>query len=145
MKVQQAEQLDTKVKLLPSTLKKIDNLQQRLELMLEVVRKELVHIKCLHENKSKRFCEQAIQKALRSKRLSDAKVQRYFREYELWQKQKLQKPRTEEEQVFVKAVEKGLKAQKEEMIYARKCAQEKLQLQVSEHLQKIESWYPPIL
>ena len=108
--VQQAQQSNVRAKPLPSTLKRIESMQKRLELMLEIVQKDLAHAKCLQEHRNKKIYERCFQKTLHSKRLSDARAQRYFQDYELQQKLKLQKARTEEEQIFAKAFKRGLKA-----------------------------------
>ncbi len=136
---QQRQQFDLVTK---PALKKIGDMQRRLELMSEVVQKDLVHAKCLQEYKKKKFYEQCVRKTLHSKRLADARAHRYFHEYEIQQKLKLQQARTQEEQIFIKAVEGRLRSQNEELRCTQRCANEKLQSQISKQLEVMECWYP---
>ena len=139
LRLKQMRQFVPPSKPLPFALKKMETVRKKLEAMSELVKKDLAHAKYLQEQKDKKFCEQQIQKSLHSRRLAEARAQKYFRDYEVQLKRQLQQPRTKEEQVFVKAFESGLKLKNEEKRRAQKCADERLHHEISQQLEKLEN------
>ena len=69
--------------------------------------------------------QRAVRTQLQSRRQATARARRYFRDYELELKRKLQKKRTSEEQVFRQVFEDGLALLREREREVRKFAREK--------------------
>lgn len=142
MRQKQIHALSKSEPTLPSTvLKKIEGMQQKQHAMLKMVQKDLTHAKCYRECQNKRYCEQYVRLSVQSKRLATARAHRYFREYELQLRSKLQNARTREEQTLIKAFESGLKLQKDNQRVAEKYAKERqflLESKVCEHVETME-------
>ena len=76
---------------------------------------------------------------LEAKRQATARARRYFRDYELELKAKLQKKRTNEELVFRRAFEDGLALLKEREREVRKMAKEKKEQQTERLRRDLEA------
>ena len=76
---------------------------------------------------------------LEAKRQATARARRYFRDYELELKAKLQKKRTNEELVFRRAFEDGLVLLKEREREVRKMAKEKKEQQTERLRRDLEA------
>ena len=89
--------------------------------------------------------KQAVLTSIRTKRQATARARRYFSDYELRLKAKLQRKRTREEQVFKRAFEDGLELQRERVREMKKFAKERQEAnakQQQEKLEAMENLYP---
>lgn len=126
----------------PTISRKIQSMHQKQHTMLQLIKKDLAHAKSMQECQDRLHCQQLVKRTLHAKRQAAARAHRYFQDYELSLKSKLQKARTQEEQVFVKAVDDGLKCQKELTRAARRDAKERklmLEDQICMQLEAMEN------
>lgn len=109
---------------------------------MQIVQRDLAHVRCLQETQDKRYYEQYISGRVHTKRSVAARAHRYFRDYELQLKSKLLSARTSEEQTFIKTFENGLKLQRDGVRNARKCTKERqllIENQVCRQLEAMET------
>ena len=76
---------------------------------------------------------------IRAKRQAAARARRYFIDYELSLKAKLQRRRTREEQIFRRTFEEGLELQRERIRELKKYAKEKQEEHAKRHQDQLES------
>lgn len=89
--------------------------------------------------------KQAILTSIHTKRQANARAKRYFNEYELRLKAKLQRKRTREEQIFKRAFEDALELQRERVRDMRRFAKQRQEAnakQQHEKLEAMENLYP---
>ncbi|CAI7990495.1 Centrosomal protein of 95 kDa [Geodia barretti] len=129
----QLRQITTLTKPTPSHPHRVD---QQIEAMgrkhsalLESLKKEVDHTRRLRGQEEARAQQRAVRAKLETKRQATARARRYFRDYELELKAKLQKKRTNEELVFRRAFEDGLALLKEREREVRRMAKEKKEQQ----------------
>lgn len=137
--------LSKPVALRSSVSRKVDQLLEKQQLVMQIVQRDLAHARRLQESRNKHYYEQFIGKNLHAKRLAAARAGKYFRDYELDLKSKFLGARTREEQTFIKAFEKGLKSQREQVRDARKCVKERhdsIENEVCKELAAMEAQYP---
>ena len=121
--------------MLPSVRKNIDEMYQKQSVMLKMLQKDLVHAKKVQECHDRKHWEQQTRTAVHAKRQAAARAWRYFQDYELQMRAKLQKARTREEQTLVQTFQNGLKQHKEVVIADRRALKEK-QLLLKNRVQK---------
>ena len=112
--------------------------------MLHLLEKDLNHAKVLQENRQRKFQERCVRMAIHSKRSASARAFKYFQNYELQLKSKLQRARTREEQIFIGTFKRGLKMQQQHRRETRKYTKEQkilLEQQVCEQLEAMETLY----
>jgi centrosomal protein CEP95 len=101
----QLQQITTFTKRTPSHPHSVDNeiseMERKHTALLEAVKKEIDHTRRLHNQQEARVQQRAVKTELQARRQATARARRYFRDYELNLKSKLQKKRTNEEQVCV--------------------------------------------
>jgi hypothetical protein len=144
----QLRQITTLTKPTPSHPHRVD---QQIEAMgrkhsalLESLKKEIDHTRRLRGQEETRAQQRAVRAKLEAKRQATARARRYFRDYELELKAKLQKKRTNEELVFRRAFEDGLVLLKEREREVRKMAKEKKEQQTERlrrDLEAMEQYY----
>lgn len=129
----------------PSVLKKIKTLQQQQKYILQILQKDLKHSKYLQECKNSRHLGIQVRKTLQNKRETEARAHRYFQDYELDLKSKLQRPRTKEELTFIKTFDHNLDLQKQMLRRTVKQRSEMLhqkEQQICKELETINDQYP---
>ena len=109
------------------------------ELLMDIMRKELEHLKRVEDLKRKQLVENSLKAKAREQRFQNAKVKRYLDEFRLQQRAKLLKQQTSEELVFKKLFNESLKIQKERMLDLKKYTKEKNELNMKQQLNQIES------
>ena len=77
--------------------------------------------------------------SIRAKRQAAARVKRYYRDYDLQLKAKLQRRRTREEQIFKRTFEEGLELQRERIRELKKYAKERQEVHAKIHKDQLES------
>ena len=80
-----------------------------------------------------------MKETVRSKRQASAQARRYFNDYELRLRTKLQRERTREEQLFRRVFEEALELQRERVRELRRFAKEKQQEHTKRHEEQLES------
>lgn len=83
----------------PNAAKQVAEMGRRHQALLGVIKKELDHTRRLQQRLELRREQQAVKANIRARRQAAARARKYFSEYELRLKSKLQKRRTREEQV----------------------------------------------
>ena len=76
---------------------------------------------------------------IRAKRQATARAKRYYRDYELQLKAKLQRRRTREEQIFKRTFEEGLDLQRERIRELKRYAKERQEEHAKIHQDQLES------
>eukprot|EP00731_Ephydatia_muelleri_P038742 Em0888g2a len=111
----------------PSTAstQKVAQVNEQHESLLQLIRRDLEHTRRMQRQRELKQEQQAVRSSVHNQRLAAARARRYYSEYELRLKAKLQKRRTKEEQVFRQAFEEVLELQKERVREVKKYAREK--------------------
>eukprot|EP00731_Ephydatia_muelleri_P028577 Em0020g221a len=94
----------------PSTAstQKVAQVNEQHESLLQLIRRDLEHTRRMQRQRELKQEQQAVRSSVHNQRLAAARARRYYSEYELRLKAKLQKRRTKEEQVFRQAFEEGI-------------------------------------
>jgi hypothetical protein len=109
------------------------------ELLMDIMRKDLEHLKRMEDLKRKQLVENSMKAKAREQRFQNAKIKRYLDEFRLQQRAKLLKQQTSEELIFKKLFNESLKIQKDRMLDLKKYAKEKNELNLKQQLNQIES------
>lgn len=112
---------------------------RRQELLMNIMRKELDHVKRVEEMKRKQLVENSMRAQAREQRFQNARVKRYVDEFRLEQRAKMLKQRTSEELIFKGLFDEALKLQRERMLELKKYAREKTAVNTRRQLDQIES------
>ncbi len=132
--------------LLPSSVsRKMAEVQRKHEGLQRLLRKDLRHAVHMQRQKLEREHDRGLREMVHAKRMANARAKRYFREYELGLKGKLNIPRTSEEQTFIKKFEENMKVIQENTrarVQAIKERQADLEQKVCHHLDSVENLYP---
>ena len=108
---------------------------------MEIVQRDLAHVRHLQESRNKRYYEQCARGAVQTRRLLAARAHKYFQDYELNLKSKFLSARTNEEQTFIRTFEKGLKLQRDKIRTAAKERRLLLENEVCQQLDAVETQY----
>ena len=112
--------------LLPSFItKKVEEMKHKQEALLQMLHKDLTHASNLQQHQYRCYQERCVRMTLQSKRAANAMAQKYFHNYELQLKSKLQNPRTSEEQTFIETFDKSLNLYKQQIRECKKYAKER--------------------
>ncbi|XP_011410469.1 PREDICTED: centrosomal protein of 95 kDa-like [Amphimedon queenslandica] len=85
-----------------SNQRKNADIERRHKLLLDTLKKELTHSQKMHNLSVKRQQEKALRLAIQTQRAVTARSRRYYSDYEVSIKKKLQRERTKEEQVVTR-------------------------------------------
>lgn len=77
--------------------------------------------------------------SIHAKRQATARARRYYHDYELRLKAKLQHRRTREEQIFKRTFEEGLELQRERIRELKRYARERQEEHAKKHQDQLES------
>lgn len=81
----------------------------------------------------------AVKSSIRAKRQAAARAKRYYHDYELQLKAKLQRRRTREEQIFKRTFEEGLELQRERIRELKRYAKERQEQHAKIHQDQLDS------
>ena len=81
----------------------------------------------------------ALKSTIHTRRQTAARARRYYHDYELRMKAKMQKRRTREEQIFRRTFEEGLELQRERIRELKRYAKEKKEEHAKKHQDQLES------
>lgn len=81
----------------------------------------------------------AVKSNVHAKRQAAARARRYYHDYELRLKAKLQQRRTREEQIFRRTFEEGLELQRERIRELKRYAKEKQEEHAKKHQDQLDS------
>lgn len=112
--------------------------------LLQLIRRDLEHTRRMQRLNELKQEQQAVKSSLHNQRLAAARARRYYNEYELRLKAKLQRRRTKEEQVFRQAFEELLELQKERVREVKKYTKEKQQEKTrlcNQQMEALENFY----
>ncbi|KAL5473875.1 hypothetical protein EMCRGX_G028439 [Ephydatia muelleri] len=130
----------------PSTAstQKVAQVNEQHESLLQLIRRDLEHTRRMQRQRELKQEQQAVRSSVHNQRLAAARARRYYSEYELRLKAKLQKRRTKEEQVFRQAFEEVLELQKERVREVKKYAREKQKEKTqscNQQMEALENFY----
>lgn len=81
----------------------------------------------------------ALKSNVHARRQAAARARRYYHDYELRMKAKLQRRRTREEQIFKRTFEEGLELQRERIRELKRYTKEKREEHAKKHQDQLES------
>ena len=125
--------------------KKLEEVQRKQLGLRRLLEKDLRHAIHMQKHRLEQERSRALRQLVHTDRMASARARKYFRDYELELKKKLQVPRTSEEQTFIKTFEKNMKMLQENTRAKIKSIKEKqvdMEEKLSDHLDAVENWYP---
>jgi len=125
--------------------KKLEEVQRKQQGQRRLLEKDLRHAVHMQKHRLEHEHDRALRELMHANRMASARARKYFRDYELELKKKLQVPRTSEEQTFIKTFEKNMKLLQEntrEKIKSIKAKQTELEGKLCDHLDAVENLYP---
>lgn len=117
----------------------LEEAEQRQEIMVNIMKKELEHAQRLKEIKDRKATTISTRNRLHERRMQSARSRNYYDEYQVRMRAKMLKRRTKEEMVFKKLFRDGLDIQRERIKELRKYAGEQRESQAKVQRDEIES------
>ncbi|XP_065898358.1 centrosomal protein of 95 kDa-like isoform X2 [Dysidea avara] len=119
--------------------KQVQQAEERQQALLGIIKKELIHQRRMEELHQQQLEGRTVKARIHAHKMATVRTKRYYKDYELRLKAKMQRKRTREEQVFRKALEEGLELQRNRIRELQRFAKDKRLEEAKKHAEQMES------